>query len=131
MRPRPWLRVMLSLVTAGLMLGLMLGRLLAPVPTAPHLLGAEAQGEALLLRFDQPAPVRAGQLEGALAIVVDANGETREGQFRLAGQPLRWRVEPRGSSLWITLLSTRPLQGEWDSTEEQGEWRLRILAKPR
>lgn len=130
MRPRPWLRVLLSLAIGGLMIGMMLGRLLAPAPTVPQLLGVEQQGEQLVLRFDHPAEVHTGQLEGALALQVSASGKAAEGQMRLGGLPLRWRIEPREKGLWITLLSIRPLQGGWDSEESAGEWRLRISPQP-
>lgn len=125
-RPRPWLRVFSALAIGGLMIGLMLGRLLGPTPGDPRLLGAQEENGVLVVRFDQPANVRAGRLEGALRLQVRASGEAVEGQLRLAGQPLRWRIEPHEAELWITLLSTRPLSGAWDSEESGKEWRLRI-----
>ncbi len=126
MRPRPWLRVFSALAIGGLMIGLMLGRLTGPTPGEPHLLAVRAQDGALLLRFDQSARVEAGQIEGALALRVRAAGAAAEGQMRLDGQPLRWRVESREGELWITLLSTRHLGGSWDSEEKDGDWVLRV-----
>ncbi len=126
MRPRPWLRVFSALAIGGLMIGLMLGRLTGPTPGEPHLLAVRAQDGALLLRFDQSARVEAGQIEGALALRVRAAGAAAEGQMRLDGQPLRWRVETREGELWITLLSTRHLGGSWDSEEKDGDWVLRV-----
>ena len=126
MRPRPWLRVFSALAIGGLMIGLMLGRLTGPTPGEPHLLAVRAQDGVLLLRFDQSARVEAGQIEGALALRVRAAGAAAEGQMRLDGQPLRWRVETREGELWITLLSTRHLGGSWDSEEKDGDWVLRV-----
>ena len=126
MRPRPWLRVFSALAIGGLMIGLMLGRLTGPTPGEPHLLAVRAQDGVLLLRFDQSARVEAGQIEGALALRVRAAGAAAEGQMRLDGQPLRWRVETREGELWITLLSTRHLGGSWDSEEKNGDWLLRV-----
>lgn len=108
------------------MIGLMLGRLTGPTPGEPHLLAVQAQDGVLLLRFDQNARVEAGQIEGALALRVRAAGAAAEGQMRLDGQPLRWRVETREGELWITLLSTRHLGGSWDSEEKDGDWVLRV-----
>ncbi|OHR83687.1 MULTISPECIES: hypothetical protein [unclassified Pseudomonas] len=115
-----------ALAIGGLMIGLMLGRLTGPTPGEPHLLAVRAQDGALLLRFDQSARVEAGQIEGALALRVRAAGAAAEGQMRLDGQPLRWRVETREGELWITLLSTRHLGGSWDSEEKDGDWVLRV-----
>ncbi|WP_285644404.1 hypothetical protein [Pseudomonas sp. NBRC 100443] len=115
-----------ALAIGGLMIGLMLGRLTGPTPGEPHLLAVRAQDGALLLRFDQSARVEAGQIEGALALRVRAAGAAAEGQMRLDGQPLRWRVESREGELWITLLSTRHLGGSWDSEEKDGDWVLRV-----
>ena len=126
MRPRPWLRVFSALAIGGLMIGLMLGRLTGPTPGEPRLLAVQAQEGTLLLRFDQRATVEAGQIEGALALRVRAAGAAAEGQMRLDGQPLRWRVETREGELWITLLSTRHLGGSWDSEEKDGNWMLRV-----
>lgn len=126
MRPRPWLKVFSALAIIGLSIGLMLGRLTGPTPGDPRLLAAQVENGVLLLRFDQQARVQAGQLEGALALRVRATGDAAEGQARLGDQPLRWRVESKGEELWITLLSTRPLKGAWDSEEKDGDWVLRV-----
>ena len=126
MRPRPWLRVMSALAIGGLMIGLMIGRLAGPTPGEPRLLGTQVENGALVLRFDQPAAVRAGSLQGALQLQVRASGTPAEGQLQLDGQPLRWRIERHDAELWITLVAMRTLGGSWDSEEAWGEWRLRI-----
>lgn len=108
------------------MLGLMLGRLVGPTPGEPRLLGVTEEDGALLVRFDQPTNVQAGKLEGALRLQVRAAGTAADGQFRLGGQPLRWRIEEHEAQLWITLLSTRPLGGTWDTMQRGKEWQLRI-----
>lgn len=125
-RPRPWLRVISALAIGGLMIGLMIGRVLGPTLGDPRMLGAQEENGELVVRFDQPANVQAGRLEGALRLQVRASGKPAEGLMRLDGQPLRWRIEPQESELWITLIAPGTLAGTWDNEETQGEWRLRI-----
>ncbi|KAF1069029.1 MAG: hypothetical protein GAK45_01205 [Pseudomonas citronellolis] len=126
MRPRPRLKVLTSLATFGLLLGLMLGRLWYGDEQPAKLLGVQADEHGVTLRFNHEANVRAGHVEGALALLIEAQGEPGAGQSRLNGLPLRWTLEAHDSSLLLTLLSTRPLQGQWDSEEKDGQWWLRI-----
>ncbi|MNM83500.1 hypothetical protein D3C81_955620 [compost metagenome] len=129
MRPRPWLRVLLSLAVFGLLVGLMLGRLFAPEAGKPRLLTVEMQADALQLRFDREVEVHAGNLDGALALTLAADGEARQGQGRLGDLPLRWRIVPREKDLLLSLVSTRPLRGTWSGAEEDGGWRLTITPR--
>ncbi|MFV3370580.1 hypothetical protein ACNFH5_20655 [Pseudomonas sp. NY15435] len=131
MRPRPWLKVMVSLCVLGLMLGLMLGRLLNPPHEGPpQILAVEPSANGLMLTLDAQPAVRAGQLDGALALQIDASGAAQQGQLRIGDAPVRWKLEPRDKGVLLTLLSTRRLQGTWDSAEVQGRWRLNISARP-
>ena len=131
MRPRPWLKVLLSLAVLGLLLGLMLGRLVNPPREGPPLiLALEPSAEGLVLTLDAQPAVRAGHLEGALALQIEASGKAQQGQLRIGDAPVRWKLEPQGTGVLLTLLSTRRLQGAWDSTEVEGRWRLTIRARP-
>lgn len=121
---------MLSLCVAGLLLGLMIGRLLRPADELPAVLSITTASDGLLLVLDAQPAVRAGQLEGALALQIDATGEPQQGQLRVADAPVRWRLARQGEGLLLTLLSTRPLKGGWDSVEVDGQWHLNIRAKP-
>lgn len=131
MRPRPWLKVMVSLGVLGLLLGLMLGRLVNPPHEGPpQILAVEPSATGLVLVLDAQPAVRAGHLDGALALQIDASGQAQQGQLRLGDAPVRWKLEPREKGVLLTLLSTRRLQGSWDSVEVEGRWRLSVSARP-
>lgn len=130
MRSRPLLRVLLSLCVGGLLVGLMIGRLLNPPVELPKVLGIEVAADGLVVELDGLPVVRAGHLEGVLALQIDASGEAQQGQLRIADAPVRWKLEPQGKGLLLTLLSTRRLQGTWDSAEVEGQWRLNVRARP-
>lgn len=131
MRPRPWLKVMVSLCVLGLLVGLMIGRLLNPTHEgAPRILAVEPSADGLVLSLDAQPAVRAGHLEGALALQIDAVGKAEQGQMRIDGVPLRWKLEPQERGVLLTLVSTRRLQGAWGSAETEGRWRLTISVRP-
>ena len=131
MRPRPWLKVMVSLAVLGLLLGLMLGRLVNPPHEGPpQILAVEPSANGLILTLDAQPAVRAGQLDGALALQIQASGKAEQGQLRIGDAPVRWKLEPDEQGVRLTLLSTRRLQGAWDSAEVEGRWRLTVSARP-
>ncbi|NNN25254.1 MULTISPECIES: hypothetical protein [Pseudomonas] len=131
MRPRPWLKVMVSLSVLGLLLGLMIGRLVNPPHEGPtRILAIEPATDGLVLTLDAQPAVRAGHQDGALVLQIEAVATAQQGQLRIDDAPVRWRLEPQGEGLLLTLLSTRRLQGTWDSTEVEGRWRLTISARP-
>ncbi|QJP07284.1 hypothetical protein [Pseudomonas multiresinivorans] len=131
MRPRPWLKVMVSLCVLGLLLGLMIGRLVNPPHEGPtRVLAVEPSADGLVLTLDAQPAVRAGHLEGALALRIEAVATAQQGQLRIGDAPVRWRLEPQGEGILLALLSTRRLQGTWDSAEVGGRWRLTISARP-
>lgn len=131
MRPRPWLKVMVSLCVLGLLLGLMIGRLVNPPHEGPtRVLTVEPSTDGLVLTLDAQPAVRAGHLEGVLALQIEAVAAAQQGQLRIGDAPVRWKLEPQGEGVLLTLLSTRRLQGTWDSAEVGGRWRLTISARP-
>ncbi|QRY80083.1 hypothetical protein JVX91_02885 [Pseudomonas sp. PDNC002] len=131
MRPRPWLKVMVSLCVLGLLVGLMLGRLVNPPREGPPtILSVEPTENGLVVTLDAQPAVRAGHLEGALAVQIEAVGKAQQGQFRTGDAPVRWKLEPAEKGMQLTLLSTRRLQGAWDSAEVEGRWRLSVSARP-
>ncbi|WP_313465706.1 hypothetical protein [Pseudomonas nitroreducens] len=130
MRPRPWLKVMVSLCVLGLLLGLMIGRLVNPPHEGPtRILAIEPSPDGLVLTLDAQPAVRAGHQDGALVLQIEAVATAQQGQLRIGDAPVCWRLEPQGEGLLLTLLSTRRLQGTWDSTEVEGRWRLTISAR--
>ena len=57
MRPRPWLKVMVSLCVLGLLLGLMIGRLVNPPHEGPtRILAIEPATDGLVLTLDAQPP---------------------------------------------------------------------------
>ncbi|MHB9798256.1 hypothetical protein ACYCAX_10625 [Pseudomonas sp. MT3] len=131
MRPRPWLKVMLSLCVLGLLVGLMIGRLVdSPAEGPAEILAIAPAADGLLITLNAQPTVHAGHLEGALALRIEARGNPRQGQLRIGGAPVRWQVEAQGNTVLLTLLSTRRLQGSWDSAEADGQWHLKVRARP-
>ncbi|EMV9186096.1 hypothetical protein AADU03_004996, partial [Escherichia coli] len=61
---------------------------------------------------------------------IAARGTPQQGQLRIGDAPVRWKLEPQEKGVLLTLLSTRRLQGAWDSAEIKGQWRLTISARP-
>lgn len=131
MRPRPLLKVWVSLCVLGLLVGLMIGRLVNPPHEGPpQILAVTAAADGLVLTLDAQPAVRAGHLEGALALQIDADGKAQQGQLRIGDAPLRWKLEPQGNGVLLTLLSIRRLQGAWDSAEVGGQWHLNVRVRP-
>lgn len=126
LRRQRW-KVWGALVLAGLLFGLMLGRLFGPasLPTsAPQLLAVGESEQGLVLRFDRQAAVTAARVEGALTLRIVARGAAQQGDGRWLGQPLRWRVREEGKALLLSLVSTRPCRGAGSGrrTARAGAW---------
>ncbi|WP_256676028.1 hypothetical protein [Pseudomonas sp. SCB32] len=109
----------------------MIGRLVNPPHEGPaQILAVEPAADGLVLTLDAQPVVRAGHLDGALVLQIDASAKAQQGQLRIGDVPLRWNLEPQEQAVLLTLLSTRRLQGDWDSTEVKGQWRLNVRARP-
>ncbi|HBW09279.1 MAG TPA: hypothetical protein DEF44_13435, partial [Pseudomonas sp.] len=80
-----------SLVLIGLLVGLMIGRLTAPGPVQLELVEVQPQG--LSLQFDREPEVYDEHLEGAFALLFQAEGEPQSGQLQIDGMPVAWRVQ--------------------------------------
>lgn len=120
---------MVSLCVGGLLVGLMIGRLLDPVAEMPRVLAIQPSANGLQLSLDRQPEVQAGHLEGALALRIGASAAAQQGQSRIGDVPLRWKLEPQGNGVFLTLVSTRPLRGDWDSAQVDGRWRLNIRVR--
>src|SRR3990167_2642786 len=123
-RPRPWARVIGSLALFGFLLGLMIGRMLQPDPL--RLASVEVAEEGLQLWFNVEPQVRAGHIEGAFFLRVESLGREHQGQLRLQGKVVNWRLRREGRDLLLRLVAARPLRGEWHAEELNGRWRLRV-----
>ncbi|MFC3945326.1 hypothetical protein CCU68_22940 [Pseudomonas gingeri NCPPB 3146 = LMG 5327] len=122
--PRPKLlpRVLGSLAIVGLMVGLMIGRLTAPEPLL--LQQVEAAPDTLVLWFSAEPKIHGEQVDGTVALLIDAEGKAQNGRLTVVGRDANWRVRLSDKGLLVTLLAARPLQGEWAGAEVDGRWRL-------
>ncbi len=68
-----------------------------------------------------------GRLFGPASLPTSA----QQGDGRWLGQPLRWRVREEGKALLLSLVSTRPLQGRWQWSEDGEGWRLVVELQER
>jgi len=114
-----------SLALLGFLLGLMIGRMLQPDPL--RLASVEGVEQGLQLWFNVEPKVRAGHLGGAFFLRVESLGREQQGQLRLQGKVVNWRVRREGRDLLLRVVAARPLRGEWRAEELDGRWRLRVL----
>ena len=129
--PRPKLlpRVLGSLAIVGLMVGLMIGRLTTPDPTA--LLQVEPATDGLVVWFNNEPKLHGEIIDGTVALLFQAEGRPQKGQLRLNGKDVNWRTRKSDGGLLLTVLAARPLQGDWVGSEVDDRWRLEIrLSEP-
>ncbi|MCQ4298409.1 hypothetical protein NAV11_00665 [Pseudomonas songnenensis] len=122
--PRLRRRFFGSLVLIGLLIGLMIGRLTAPGSVQLELVQVQPQG--LSLQFDREPEVYDEHLEGAFALLFQAEGEAQSGQLQIDGMPVAWRVQQTGKGLLLHLVAARPLQGQWRGERHDGGWHLAV-----
>ncbi|MEX5339896.1 hypothetical protein [Pseudomonas sp. I2] len=123
-RSKAWPRVLFSLAIVGLMVGLMIGRLTAP---EEHVLErVEVVQDGLDLWFDDEPRLRGENVDGTLALLFQAEGKAQQGQLRLQGKPVGWRVRKSEEGLLLTVVAARPLHGEWAGAKEAGRWRVQV-----
>jgi len=122
--PRLRRRFFGSLVLIGLLIGLMIGRLTAPGPVQLELVQVQPQG--LSLQFDREPEVYDEHLEGAFALLFQAEGEAQSGQLQIDGMPVAWRVQQTEKGLLLHLVAARPLQGQWQGERRDGGWHLAV-----
>ncbi|MNQ93959.1 hypothetical protein D3C85_1094480 [compost metagenome] len=113
-----------SLALFGFLLGLMIGRMLQPDPL--RLASVEVVEEGLQLWFNVEPQVRAGHIAGAFFLRVESLGREQQGQLRLQGKVVNWRLRREGRDLLLRLVAARPLRGEWHAEELDGRWRLTV-----
>jgi len=122
--PRIRRRFFGSLVLIGLLVGLMIGRLTAPGPV--QLEAVEVSPQGLALRFDREPEVYDEHLEGAFALLFQAQGEPQSGQLQLQGMPVAWRVQQTEKGLLLHLVAARQLQGQWLGERRDGRWYIAV-----
>lgn len=122
--PRLRRRFFGSLVLIGLLVGLMIGRLTAPGPV--QLEAVEVAPQGLALRFDREPEVYDEHLEGAFALLFQAQGEPQSGQLQFHGMPVAWRVQQTEKGLLLHLVAARRLQGQWLGERRKGGWHIAV-----
>ncbi len=117
-----------SLVLIGLLVGLMIGRLTAPGPVQLEAVQVLPQG--LSLRFDRKPETYDEHLEGAFALLFQAEGEAQSGQLQIDGMPVAWRVQQTEKGLLLHLVAARRLQGQWQGARGDGDWQVQVSVSP-
>ncbi|CAI8918741.1 Copper resistance protein CopC [Pseudomonas sp. IT-347P] len=117
-------RVIGSLAIVGLMIGLMIGRLTTPDPTV--LQQVEVTDGGLVVWFNNEPKLHGEVIDGAVALLFQAEGRAQKGQLRLNGKDVNWRTRMSDGGLLLTVLAARPLQGDWAGSEVDDRWRLEI-----
>ncbi len=123
-RPRPWARVISSLALLGFLLGLMIGRLLQPDEL--RLAQVEVAEQGLYLWFNEQPQVRVRHIQGTFVLRVETLGREQQGQIRLHGRAVNWRLRRDHRELVLRVVAARPLRGEWRAEELDGRWRLLV-----
>ena len=117
-------RVMGSLAIFGMMVGLMIGRLTTPEPNV--LQRIEASDGTLVAWFDSEPKLHGEVIDGSVALLFEAEGRPQNGQLKLNGKDVNWRVRLSDKGLLLTLVAARPLRGEWAGSEVDDRWRLEV-----
>ncbi|MHC8369770.1 hypothetical protein ACYZT2_02905 [Pseudomonas sp. MDT1-85] len=117
-------RVMASLAIVGMMVGLMIGRLTAPEPSV--LEQVEVTSDGLVVWFNNEPKTHGELVDGSIALLFEAEGQTQKGQLKLDDKSVNWRVRLSDGGLLLTVVAARPLQGEWAGNEVDDRWRLEI-----
>ncbi|MGF0241514.1 hypothetical protein ACQR3P_19875 [Rhodococcus sp. IEGM1300] len=117
-------RVIGSLVIVGVMVGLMIGRLTTPEPSA--LQQVELTGDGLVVWFNNEPKTHGEIVDGSIALLFAAEGKAQQGQLKLNDKSVNWRVRLTDGGLLLTLVAARPLQGQWAGSEVDDRWRLEV-----
>jgi len=123
-RPKLWRRFLGSIAIFGVMVGLMVGRMTAPDPI--ELQQIEALPDGVAVWFNREPQLHGEMIDGAVALLFNAQGQAQQGALKLNGKDVRWRVRKSDKGLLLNLLAARPLRGEWHGATEDGRWRLQV-----
>jgi hypothetical protein len=123
-RPKLWRRFLGSIAIFGVMVGLMVGRVTAPDPI--ELQQIEALPDGVAVWFNREPQLHGEMIDGAVALLFNAQGHAQQGELKLNGKNVRWRVRKSDKGLLLNLLAARPLRGEWHGATLDGRWRLQV-----
>lgn len=118
------LRVFGSLAIFGVMVGLMIGRLTNPDPT--ELQQVQVEPDGLVVWFNNEPKVHGEHVDGAVALLFEAEGRAQKGQLKVNARDANWRVRAAQEGLLLNVVAARPLRGEWSGREVDGRWRLEL-----
>ncbi len=105
-------RVMGSLAIFGMMVGLMIGRLTTPEPSV--LQQVEVTDGGVVAWFNTEPKLHGEVIDGSVALLFEAQGRSQNGQLKLNGKDVNWRVRLSDKGLLLTLVAARPLRGGVD-----------------
>ncbi|WP_092146472.1 MULTISPECIES: hypothetical protein [unclassified Pseudomonas] len=117
-------RVMGSLAIFGMMVGLMIGRLTTPEPSV--LQQVEVIDGGVVTWFNTEPKLHGEVIDGSVALLFEAEGRSQNGQLKLNGKDVNWRVRLSDKGLLLTLVAARPLRGAWTGSEVDDRWRLEV-----
>ncbi len=123
-RPTLWPRFLGSIAIVGVMVGLMIGRLTTPDPV--ELQRVEVLPGGIAVWFNREPQMHGEMVDGAVALLFNAEGEAQRGQLKLDGRDVRWKVQQSDKGLLLNLLAPRPLHGDWHGAAQDGRWRLEV-----
>jgi len=106
------------------MVGLMIGRVTTPDPI--QLQQIETLPQGLAVWFNREPQLHGEMIDGAVALLFNAQGTAQRGELKLNGKDVRWRIQKTDKGLLLNLLAARPLQGDWHGATRDGRWRLEI-----
>lgn len=113
-----------SLAIVGVMVGMMIGRLTAPVPV--ELQQVDVLPGALVVWFSAEPKLHGEWVDGTLGLLFDARGTPQNGQLKLADKVVNWRLRHTDGGLLLTLVAARALRGDWAGAPQEGRWRLQV-----
>ncbi|CAG8864306.1 hypothetical protein PS627_00964 [Pseudomonas fluorescens] len=116
--------MLFSLALFGLLVGLMIGRLTAPEERMLEQVDVVEAG--LDLWFNEEPQLHGENVDGTLALLFEAKGKVQQGQLRMQGKPVSWRVQNSDGGLLVTLVAARALRGEWTAAQDAGRWRVQV-----
>jgi hypothetical protein len=125
--PRLRRRFFGSLVLIGLLVGVMIGRVTTPDPV--QMLRVEAVPGGLQLWFDREPELYSQDVDGAVAMLFQAQGTAQRGRLDIDGSSIRWRLQDTESGLLLHFVATRPLRAEWKGQEVNDGWRLDVVIR--
>lgn len=106
------------------MVGMMIGRLTMPEPT--ELQQIEVQPQGLVVWFNHEPKLHGEWVDGTLGLLFAAKGQPQNGQLKVSGRDVNWRVSRTDAGVMLTLVAARALKGDWAGAPQDGRWRLQV-----